>query len=491
MQRNHQTPQPKQQKHFSSVLPIAILVAAVAVIGIAAGTQLAKRQGVPSTVSSKVSTPVFGDVTVDAVSLRGMTYQQAKNALLEYIQKKDLGRSYVLTYGSKSFPLSGKDLHTSYNLNEILQKAWAARSSASSGTAQYHLTAAAEAVSLKAKLKNLTASLNTAAVEPTIRSFDGTNFTFKEGTPGLKVDEDALLTDTEKAIRDSVSGSVAIKTSPLPCQHTAASLKGKIVKLGSFSTVSTNTESGTYNMARALQSVNGTVIQPGGTFSYLGVVGSADQQHGYRLAGALVNGVSAQEYGGGICQGSTTVYGAALRSNCEIVERSPHSSPSSYAPIGQDATVSYPDLDFKFSNPTAYPMYIQSGADGQTMYCTIYGYNDGTWDKIQVSSQQTGTVPPPADVIKVDKSKPASYRSETVTALTGRYATSSRTFYKNGAAVRTEQLSNSYYPPRAAVYVVGAATVPTASKKPASSAPAASAHASSAPSSAASSKKPA
>ena len=121
MQRNHQTPQPKQQKHFSSVLPIAILVAAVAVIGIAAGTQLAKRQGVPSTVSSKVSTPVFGDVTVDAVSLRGMTYQQAKNALLEYIQKKDLGRSYVLTYGSKSFPLSGKDLHTSYNLNEILQ----------------------------------------------------------------------------------------------------------------------------------------------------------------------------------------------------------------------------------------------------------------------------------------------------------------------------------------------------------------------------------
>ena len=48
-----------------------------------------------------------------------------------------------------------------------------------------------------------------------------------------------------------------------------------------------------------------------------------------------------QMYGGGICQGSSTLYIAALKAGMEIVERWCHAMPSSYCPIGLDATVDY------------------------------------------------------------------------------------------------------------------------------------------------------
>ncbi len=459
----------KHRKPHGTVVLAGVLITAAAVTAVIVGTNLARRAAAINSGSDSASVQTFGKVTVDTVSLNGLTYPKARRALMNYVIKKDSGRSYTLTYGGNTYPFSGHDLHTSYNINAVLQKAWAEQHAAD-GAKQYHLSVTVDQATLQAKLQELTASINVQAKEPTIRSFDGSSFTFTEGTTGVQVNEAALLTDTVKAIRSSDSASIPVQVTKIPCKYTAADLKPKIVKLGSFSTVSTNTENGTYNMSRALQAVNGTVIKPGGIFSYLGVVGSADRANGYRLAGALVNGVSAQEYGGGICQGSTTVYGAAMRSNCTVVERSPHSSPSSYVPIGQDATVSYPDLDFKFKNPTDYPMYIQSGADGRTMYCTIYGYKDDSWDKIEVSSQKTGTVPPPADVVKVDKTKSASYRERTVTALNGYYATCSRTFYKNGGAVRTEALPKSYYPPRAAVYVVGASASVSSAPAPSQSA---------------------
>lgn len=485
---------PNKFKHRTVVLA-TVLIAAVAAAAVGTGILLFSRNSsspaASSSASGSVKNQVFGNVEIDSVSLKGMTLSKARSAVVSYVEKKDAGRSYTLTHGEDAYKLNGKDLHISYNINATLQKALS-ESAASSAeqTKKYTLTPAVDQSTLKTRLSELTAPVNKAAKEPTIQSFDGSNFTFTNGTPGTTVNLSALLTDTVKAVTASDSASIPIQTTETACKRTAADLQGKIVKLGSFTTESHNTENGTFNMAKALETVNGTVLEPDGVFSYLGIVGSADKDSGYKLAGALENGVSVQSYGGGICQGSTTIYGAALRSNCKIVERSPHSSPSSYVPIGLDATVSYPDLDFKFQNPTQYPMYIQSGADGTTMYCNIYGYNDGSWDKIEAASEETGSVPPPADVIKVDKSKSAGYREQTVTALTGHYASSSRVFYKNGKVVKTETMSNSYYPPRAAVYVVGASapasSAPAASKKPAASS--SSAASSSAASSAVSSK---
>ncbi|WOC32041.1 MULTISPECIES: VanW family protein [Caproicibacterium] len=469
----HRYPPSKKAKPRKGLLAVILAVSIVAA-GSGIGALLFNRSAAKpeSTASSQSAQPVFGSVKVEGVSLQGMTLAKARAAVISHVESKDTGRSYTLTGSEKSYTLSGKDLHITYNINATLQKALNESAADPTDTKDYSLTPVVDQTTLKTRLEELTQPVNQEAKEPTIKSFDGSSFTFTDGTPGVQVDLTALLADTVKAVTAADSGEIAIPTTETPCKYTAADLKGKIQKLGSFTTQSVNTENGTYNMSRALKTVNGTVVAPGGVFSFLGIVGNADKDNGYKMAGALENGVGVQAYGGGICQASSTIYGAVLRSNGEITERSPHSSPSVYVPIGLDATVAYPYLDFKFRNPTDYPMYIQSGADGRTMYCTVYGYKDDSWDKIEVNSKETGTVAPPADVVKVDKTKPVGYREETVKPLSGHYATSSRTFYKNGSVVRTETLFKSYYPPRAAVYVVGpsaAAASSTTSSKPASS----------------------
>ena len=67
---------------------------------------------------------------------------------------------------------------------------------------------------------------------------------------------------------------------------------------------------------------------------------------GYQEAGAYSGGKHVSEIGGGICQGSSTLYYCAMHANLDITVRYCHYFVVSYLPWGMDATVSWgwPDL---------------------------------------------------------------------------------------------------------------------------------------------------
>lgn len=464
------------------VVTVIVAIAAVALVSFY-GLQTVFSE--PEVVSVAPRT-TFGNVIVQGVSLDGMTQTEAEDALTQALRQQDAGRSYTLTLGDTTVTLAASSLQITYNTDDILKDAWDAAepvvstasseapkgffaalfgqeeevSSAPVSSAppkEFTLTPTVNADALKTTLEGLTKDMNIEKVEPTVSGFDAASetFSFDEGQDGQQVDLDTLTANVKSLVESALTGTVEVPVTAVPREHTVEDLQSHMTKLGHFTTESSNTENGTYNMTRALETVNGTVVGPGETFSFLGIVGAADEAAGYKLAGAIQNGVSTQDYGGGICQASTTIYGAAVRSNCEIVERSNHSIPSKYVQIGQDAAVSYPSLDFKFKNPTDYPMYIQSGANGRTMYCTIYGYNDGSWDTIEVTSQQTEVIPQPADETVEDASLPSGTRQLQSSGRQGYRAVAQRVFYKDGAVVRSEDLPSSYYPPKANVYAVG------------------------------------
>ena len=232
-------------------------------------------------------------------------------------------------------------------------------------------------------------------------------------------------------------------------------------------------------------------MQPGETFSYFGVVGPAGQAEGYKAANAIVNGKLVPSYGGGICQTSTTLYGAVLRSGLEIVERSNHSIPSTYCPIGQDAAVSWPNMDFKFRNNTEYPIYIIAGMEGKVLTATIYGWQDPTWDTIEISSWYTETIPAlTKGTYSLDESLATGEVKLDAAGRKGYRAAAQRTYYKDGVEVKTEALATSYYRPSGPYYSYGPGTdvsndpgvmTPSSSSAPSSSTPASSAPESSAP----------
>lgn len=285
-------------------------------------------------------------------------------------------------------------------------------------------------------------------------------FVFTEEQPGARVDMAATLRSVRQLLAQKHGGAIQAEFVESKPKVTKKYLEENFKLLSTYSTESTNNSNGNSNMALALSHVNGTILQPGQEFSYNGTIGdSTDPDAGWLPAAGLVGGMSVQVYGGGICQGSTTIYNAALMAGMEILERDCHAIPSSYCPIGLDATVDYGSIDFRFRNSLKNPVYISSWMDGVILTVNFYGIFPEDWDDIKLGSEQTGYEPPKDTVeFEVDSSLQKGQYVRKTGGNEGYYASAWRTFYKNGEAVRTEELPSSYYGSTGKKYKVGPGT---------------------------------
>lgn len=288
------------------------------------------------------------------------------------------------------------------------------------------------------------------------RAEDG-SFVFTDEQAGSQVDLAKTLESVRQLLSQKHGGDIQAAFLETEPQMTKAYLQEHFTKLSSYSTVSTNTANGNSNMALALSKVNGTILQPGGEFSYNTTLGdSTNPDNGWLPAGGISGGVIVQMYGGGICQGSSTLYIAALYAGMEITERYNHSIPSSYCPIGLDATVDYGNLDFRFVNPLDTPVYISAWMDGTTLYVEFYGCFPEEWDKVVVSSEQTGSEPPLSTVtFREDSSLASGQYVRRSSGNTGYSARAYRSYYKGDQLVKSEELPSSSYPATGKVYAVG------------------------------------
>ena len=156
---------------------------------------------------------------------------------------------------------------------------------------------------------------------------------------------------------------------------TAEQLKGVLFRdvLGSCRTHVSGTAARISNVKLSASSINGYVLNCGDVFSYNGAVGQRTAARGYQAAPAYVKGETVDEIGGGICQTSSTLYLACLRSNLQIVQRYAHRYAPSYITWGLDATVSWGGPDYQFSNNTNYPIKIVTSYSGGYLTVTLYG----------------------------------------------------------------------------------------------------------------------
>jgi len=148
-----------------------------------------------------------------------------------------------------------------------------------------------------------------------------------------------------------------------------------------------------HNIALAAKTINGTIILPGETFSYNGILGNTNKEKGYKLGTAYVGGKVVESYGGGICQVSSTLYNSVLYANLEIVERYNHSYVVNYVPAGRDATVAYGGKDFKFKNTRNYPIKIVAKANNGVVSISIMGIKEETEYEVVLTSTVLSTTP--------------------------------------------------------------------------------------------------
>ncbi|MDR1532303.1 MAG: VanW family protein [Clostridiales bacterium] len=204
--------------------------------------------------------------------------------------------------------------------------------------------------------------------------FETREFIFHPDFTGVTIDLEALKAELIKALEKQAHGMTDALIRLEPLEYTdVAKLGESYGLLGTYTTYTTNVANRNANIRLACETLSGTTVSSGEVFSYLGIIGNANAEKGYKIAGILVNGKAAQGYGGGICQVSSTMYNSVLEAGLKVVERWPHSSQVNYVPRGRDATVSYPNVDFKFENNTDDALYLMADYDNYALTISLYG----------------------------------------------------------------------------------------------------------------------
>jgi len=119
------------------------------------------------------------------------------------------------------------------------------------------------------------------------------------------------------------------------------------------------------------------VLFPGQEFDFNATVGPRDEAHGYQVAKVIAEGELVDGIGGGTCQISGTLHAAVFFAGLDILERYPHTRPSSYMKMGLDAAVAYPTMNFRFRNSSSLPIVIHETVTGGVVRAEIRGAQVG------------------------------------------------------------------------------------------------------------------
>lgn len=114
------------------------------------------------------------------------------------------------------------------------------------------------------------------------------------------------------------------------------------------------------NIGRAAELINGTLLEPGETFSLNGIVGERTEANGFTTGLVIKGGRLREELGGGVSQIATTTYNAAFFAGMQDVEHHPHGFYISRYPVGREATVYWGSLDLRWKNTTPHGVYVQA-----------------------------------------------------------------------------------------------------------------------------------
>ena len=367
------------------------------------------------------------NVYVNDICIGGMSEKEAEKVLADEEAKLANSININVTAADKSTTLTKDDVVCTFNTEDVLAQAkqYSEDTLIPSGEQRYYIAPKMNDEDLNKVVEKVAKDLNQEATNAKVTKFDssksGANrFTFEDEKTGVEINKDSFKNQFKSFVASGqVNGDIkaeAVSTEP---KYTKEYLLANIKQLSSYKTTSTNGANGNNNMKVSAKACNNSIINPGEIWSFNKCTGNSNlESNGYKVAGVLIQGQSAQGVGGGICQTSTTIYNAGLLVGLHVQERRPHAFPSSYCPIGLDATIDYGNIDLKLKNTFDYQLFMECYMEGVTVVCKIYGLENPYFDEVKVTSSRTS----------------------------GSSAVASRTFYKDGKRVTGDHLPDEELP---------------------------------------------
>jgi len=183
---------------------------------------------------------------------------------------------------------------------------------------------------------------------------------------GVKIDQPQFVALVSAQLFTSVAAprEVApsfVQDTPTFTTQQAQQFVGQMTAVSSYTTTYPPSLERHTNITTGAMQFNDVVIEPGGTFSFWDRLGPVSVERGYMYAGAIINNRSDENViGGGLCQVSTTLFNAVARAGYDILERHAHGYYIDRYPLGFDAAVFEPGVDFQWKNDTQYPVLIRA-----------------------------------------------------------------------------------------------------------------------------------
>ena len=350
-------------------LTVALLAAILCIIGLG-GWQFTRYQKF-MTMKAAVDRQTFYDgTTVEGVDVSGMTLEQANRHWAENIEPTYSQRAVTLSNGAT---FTAAELGYSSDYEMVLSNAWSAGRSGSlveryealsdraGQMVNYTVTRSAyNRDVLKQCVSAIAQQIDRPAEDSKIGSFDVTSYTFQftDEVIGSQLDQERLFTDMTNAL-NAGGGTVELVVNSIQPAVKKADIASQYGMIASAVTNASSSSSNRLsNIKLALQFINGTCLAPGETFSFNGTVGERTTARGFKAATAYSSGKVVEEVGGGICQVSTTLFNAAVKSDMKIVERHNHSLTVGYVDLGKDAAVNWDSQDLRFTNTSSDNVYI-------------------------------------------------------------------------------------------------------------------------------------
>ena len=400
---------------------------------------------------------IYPGVTVQSVSLGGMTKEEAAIKLKQSFEGEIDNKVLPVKIGEKTFNINYSEISPSYDVDKAVEEAFSFGKN--HGLFGKYLSIRGKKANnididfsydenkLKEFEENIIKEVNKEPVNASI-TISGDKIQVKPDEDGIGINIDAL----DSKIKESLNGiidynpEVHVETEVTKAKITANDLSKIKNIMGSFSTsYGTSAPGRSHNIELSTKLINGTIIMPGETFSFNDVVGPRTEEAGFQEAGTYVGNKVEPGIGGGICQVSTTLYRAVMRANIRSTERTNHSMAVGYASPGLDATVAYGYIDYKFKNPYDFPIYIQGYTGGKVVTYNIYGNKSALDGKVYDMTNEILETFPPQTKIVDDPTIDEGTEINEGGGMIGYRATSYQVEYENGVEVNREKIATDTY----------------------------------------------
>jgi vancomycin resistance protein YoaR len=330
------------------------------------------------------------------------------------------------------------------------------------------LVASVDMAAIEDYVTSIAPKLYIEPIKPDLEIKDGRVVKFKPPIPGKSLEQEKaveaindLLTKRKKG--EYVSSQIALSVELTSAVDGKEDFGGIVELIGKATTpFSGSPLNRIHNIKNGVKFLSGIIIQPGEIFSTLNSLGTIDGATGYLPELVIKGDETTPEFGGGLCQVSTTLFRAVMNAGLPVLARRNHSyrvgyyeydGAGKYIGPGLDATIYEPNLDFKFKNDSPGAILLYSYVAGDRVTFELYGTKDGRRSVVAGPVKLTET--PSGDPIYTETDElPKGTTKQIEKPHPGGTTVATYTItYADG--VKNEQKFTSYYRPWPAKFLVG------------------------------------